>query len=257
MIGTNFKRQARASLQGRWGMTFGAQLLFCLPFLAFELILSWLNSNGPSPIPTKLTKIINTVFWLVLLGPCSLSLQSFYLRIIDNEKLTVDAIFDGFNQFGKALTTYLWMILKLLPWYLLSTLYNLVPDSPNVWISLIFSIPLAIAKIRYDFVFFILSDEPDITPKDALNKSEEMMRGHQVFYIFLMLSFIGWFILGFLSLVVGAFFVGSYYWCTIAHFYRERKARIEDSHSESDDLGSENASIDYVDDGRKDFTTQD
>ena len=45
-------------------------------------------------------------------------------------------------------------------------------------------------------------DNPGIGPKDALDLSEKMMNGHKMELFKLHLSFIGWHILGILTLVI-------------------------------------------------------
>ncbi len=90
--------------------------------------------------------------------------------------------------------------------------------------TLLLIIPGIIAGLSYSMVYFILAENPTISPMDAIRQSKEMMYGHKTEMFMLSLSFIGWCLLGVLSLGIGFLWIGSYMQTSMAIFYQELKA---------------------------------
>ncbi len=91
--------------------------------------------------------------------------------------------------------------------------------------SLLFIIPGIIAGLSYAMVPFILSENPDMAPMDALRLSKEMMRGNKWRLFCLNFSFIGWRLLCILTCGVGFAFLNPYIAQAHASFYRELSPR--------------------------------
>ena len=90
--------------------------------------------------------------------------------------------------------------------------------------SLLFIIPGIIKAYSYRMVPFILSDEPELDGREAINRSREMMNGHKWRTFVLDLSFILWDLLAALTLgLVGIFYVMPYQFATNAELYRVLK----------------------------------
>lgn len=78
-----------------------------------------------------------------------------------------------------------------------------------LWFLLLF-IPGLVKRYAYRMVPYILADNPEIGAKRAIELSNQMTKG-QKFNIFVLdLSFIGWYILGTLALLIGVLFVKPY-----------------------------------------------
>lgn len=73
--------------------------------------------------------------------------------------------------------------------------------------------------------FHILLDHPDKKAVQCMRESYEMMQGNRLRLIFLQLSFIGWYLLIYLSFGVGMIWVLPYVGCTGAHFYLDLRER--------------------------------
>lgn len=91
--------------------------------------------------------------------------------------------------------------------------------------SLLLIIPGIVKSLAYSMTSYIIADEPGIDALDAIKKSQEMMRGHKMELFMLILSFIGWFLLGAITFGVGMFFVMPYYQTTLANFYLELRGK--------------------------------
>jgi hypothetical protein len=84
---------------------------------------------------------------------------------------------------------------------------------------LLLIIPGIVMSYAYSMVPYILTDNPHIGAKRALELSRRMTDGHKGRMWVLELSFIGWFLLGTLALLVGTLFVLPYYNATKAELY--------------------------------------
>jgi len=97
------------------------------------------------------------------------------------------------TMFMRALYTFLWTLLLIIPGIVKSYAYRMVP--------------------------YILAEEPDLDTDSAIRKSMDMTQGEKMNMFVLDLSFIGWYILGALMLGIGIFFVHPYYEATYAQLY--------------------------------------
>lgn len=77
-----------------------------------------------------------------------------------------------------------------------------------------------IKKYSYFMVPYIVAENPDIKPLDAINLSRQMMKGHKWECFVLNLSFIGWDILGFFTVgLLPLFFVNPYKEASFCEYY--------------------------------------
>jgi uncharacterized membrane protein len=74
--------------------------------------------------------------------------------------------------------------------------------------------------------FYILADEPNLRPQEAIQRSREMMRGHKWRLFMLYLSFIGWYLLALLTFGIGYIFLEPYVQQSVANFYEDLKTRV-------------------------------
>lgn len=80
-------------------------------------------------------------------------------------------------------------------------------------------IPMIIKSYEYYMVEYLLCENPDIDWRDALAESKAMMQGNKWATFVLELSFLGWFLLGFLVCCIGTLFIQPYYQATLAQLY--------------------------------------
>jgi uncharacterized membrane protein len=146
---------------------------------------------------------------IILTGPLVLGLSIWSLNILRNDEFDLESLFAGFNNFAKALGTYLLMVLLIVLW------------------SLLFIIPGIVKSLAYSQVIFILADEPEIGAMDALRKSEAMMKGNKTKYFLLGL------ILGLLAIAciftlgIGFLFLFPVSKVAMAKFYEEVRMKYD------------------------------
>lgn len=86
-------------------------------------------------------------------------------------------------------------------------------------------LPALVKSYEYYMVEYILCETPDTDWRDALAQSKEMMKGNKWATFVLELSFLGWFLLGFLVCCIGSLFVQPYYSATFAQLYLKLRNR--------------------------------
>ena len=124
-----------------------------------------------------------------------------YLKLTKKEEISVGDVFSGFSQTGRAL----WLNI-------------LISIFTFLW-SCLLIIPGIIKQYSYSMAFYILADNPELTAREALSKSKEIMNGHKMDLFVLRLSFIGWYLLTVLTLGIASIYTSA----TTANFYNSIK----------------------------------
>jgi uncharacterized membrane protein len=133
----------------------------------------------------------------------SVGYAKFYLNIIDGADAQINDLFKYF-KFWK--TTILANLLRSLYIFL--------------W-SLLCFIPGIIAAYSYVMVPYIMAENPELTAREACERSKQMMDGNRMRLFCLTFSFIGWMFLCTLTCGIGNFVLNPYIEASIADFYRE------------------------------------
>jgi uncharacterized membrane protein len=187
-------RASREALRGKWGIAI-------LTFFIYTLLTTTsgtLRAHG-----SFLT--LSSTLTLIIGGPLALGAAIFSLAIARGKEGNLGQLFDGFNHFATALVTYLLMLLYVFLWLLLLI------------------VPGIIAALGYSMTFYILADDPQIKPQDALKKSKSMMDGHKEKLFYLCLRFLLLAILCILTLGIGFLWLVPYVHVTMAKFYDDVK----------------------------------
>ena len=132
----------------------------------------------------------------------NVGLKGWCLRYARNEVPSVKDVFLGFRIFGKVVPTVLLRDVFIFLW------------------SLLLVIPGIIKGYSYSLVPYLIYENPNLTPKQALKLSETMMDGWKAEAFVLDLSFIGWRLLSALTLgILDVLYVNPYYETAYAMFY--------------------------------------
>ncbi len=142
---------------------------------------------------------------IIIGGPLMLGMTYFSLAFVRREELDYGLLFKGFNNFGNSLLAYLFIIFFTFLWLLL------------------FIIPGIIKGISYSMTFFIMADNPDIKPMEAIDRSMEMMNGYKMKYFLLTLLFVVLTILSSILLFIPLLWLIPYMYVTYAEFYEDIK----------------------------------
>lgn len=86
--------------------------------------------------------------------------------------------------------------------------------------SLLFVIPGIVKAYSYALTPYIIVDDPQISVREAIRKSQKLMSGQKFNLFYLQLSFIGWFLLSCITGGIGFLWFIPYYYTSQAVFYR-------------------------------------
>lgn len=189
---SEYRALARKDLKGNWNWAAGLILIA----VVISLVVAWLTPElGDVLLELLLVGISFTLLDLV---------DNDYKE--DNYFTAVFAIFTRDRIFPVFIT------------WLLSYVFIVL------W-SLLLIVPGIIKSLSYSQAEFIVKDMTDagqeVAATEAINKSRELMNGHKWEYFLLELSFIGWDLLGCLSLGIGFLWILPYIKATEAEYYRK------------------------------------
>ena len=142
---------------------------------------------------------------ILVTPPLSVGICMVYLGLTEGKKAEVGTMFQGFQVFGKSI----WLTI-------------LVAVFTFLW-TLLFYIPGIIKSYSYSMAFYVLADNPEMTAREALRESKEIMKGHKWELFVIYLSFILWHLLAIATLGIAYIYVGPYMSATVANFYQKIK----------------------------------
>ncbi|WP_040951091.1 DUF975 family protein [Gorillibacterium massiliense] len=181
---------ARSQLTGKWGIGVLAMLIN----MAISLIIGAFRND-----------LLSLFLSLLLSGPLTAGLFFVFLKIKRGRETRIPDMFQGFRQFGPTLGLSILQGIFVFLW------------------TLLLIIPGIIAGISYSLAYFILLDQPELNPLEALRQSKQMTKGHKGRLFLLMLSFIGWAILSTLTCGIGYLWLAPYVYTSMANFYDDLK----------------------------------
>ena len=167
-----------------------------------------MSGQEPEPqVSVTFGSFAGSVALIILAGPLTIGLNAFFVKNtlgrFDEISMTTPFV-AAFQNFGRKLGGYLWMLLFTFLW------------------SLLFWIPGIIKGFSYAMSPYILSDCPNVKAKDALKLSMRMMKGHKWEMFVMELSFLGWGILSALTFgILSIFYVDPYMNSSFATYYLE------------------------------------
>jgi uncharacterized membrane protein len=197
---------ARDQLNGVWKKMAFAFFVYGLIFLPYYII-SFIDSfNTFSQNDDAFVSGLSTLLSIAVIvasGPFQLGFDGYFLKRIRGQEIELKNIFDGFKRF---LPSFLLMLLM--------TIFTFL------W-SLLLVIPGIIKGLGYSMAFYIMYDNPEMKPLEALKKSQIMMKGYKGKLFLLWLSFVGWAILGLFTVCIG--YLWLYPYISVANFYENLK----------------------------------
>jgi uncharacterized membrane protein len=216
-----------------------------LSFHTFPLLGSVMDAllgANPQAILSNWYVELGMVVTAVLIALLGYGFVGLALRLSREDKqvsdLEVFAPFSSFAVFGRWLLFYLIFSVKVFLW------------------TLLFIIPGIIALLRYAQAVFLMIDDPELKPNEAIKQSCEMMKGRLLEYFVLGLSFAGWivliilaggiilahdpnnFVLASIVSTAGMLLLRPYLELTFAGYYRELLAVRESKDSGNAEDGS-------------------
>ena len=213
---SEYRRIARENLEGNWkkslGVAFVAAIFGALiagSNFSFEIDLEReIIQQLPDIILSILTAIISassalSLVHFILGGTVQLGYVQILLKQYHHQDFEVKDLFSQFHRFKQGFLMNLLRGLYVFLW------------------TLLFIIPGIVKGYSYAMTPFIMADNPEMTAKEAITASTELMDGHKGDLFMLGLTFIGWDILATLTLGIGHLWLNPYKNAAYAAFYRD------------------------------------
>lgn len=231
MLSSDFRQRARDALSGNWFVAVIAGLIASLvgaissggsvdfdfsgedmEYAELEQVFSMLGIKKELLAAVLgfagLLAVFSLIYMLVSMivgSAVSVGYAQFNLDLVDGASPSVGTLFSRFGQWKNALAARLISGLIVFLW------------------SLLFVIPGIIASYNYVILPYVMADEPNLSPGEALAQSKRLMKGNRWRFFCLEMSFIGWAILSLLTFGIGSLFLLPYTQASHAAFYREIK----------------------------------
>ena len=208
----DLKTKAKAAFKGNYGNSVGAYIIIGLLLAVLGGLITYYtnlsSSEGSSSPVAYVALVIVAVLEVLVINPVAAGLDYFYLKNSNGEKPTVSDAFYFFREgrFSNAVGVLFLKELFLSLW------------------TILLIVPGVIKSYEYRMINYILAENPDMSWKEVFAKSKEMMNGQKMNAFVLDLSFIGWDLLGIVTLgLAGVLYVGPYQEATNAELYKALK----------------------------------
>lgn len=185
--------EAYQTLKGKWAVPMAALLLYIAILIPIQVLIRFVPLAG---YPAN----------IIISAPLMLGFIILTLNIARNKEAVIGQLFDGFNViFTAVIANFLVGVFIILGFILLI-------------------IPAFIVMAHLALVFYVIADEPEISPIDALKKSKELMYGYKWKYIRFILRILGLVLLSFLTLGIALLWVIPVAQVAMAKFYDDVKS---------------------------------
>lgn len=191
------KSQAKQQIKGKIGILF-----------VISLVISALSGFA-----TAILNVIPTVGLMVaavVVTPAfALSITRVYLGLTYGKEPELKDAFTGFDDFFSAFKVQLLVGLYTFLW------------------SLLFVIPGIVKSISYSMSLYVLAENKGKSAKECIAESKQMTEGHKMDLFVLSLSFIGWIMLGMLTLGIAYIWILPYMQATFTNAYNSLKPVVQ------------------------------
>lgn len=232
---SDFRTMAREALRGKWGtailLTIVASVLGVATTATTSVEFKFESETGvviefleeysftilqAGPIATILAVLafVWIILQLVIGGAMTLGYCQFHQNLARKQNAELNTLFIHKDLLWHGFCINFWQILYTFLW------------------MLCFIIPGIMASYSYSMAHFIANDHPEMTAREAIAASKEMMQGHRWRLFCLDISFIGWEILSIFTLGLGSYAVAPYAETARAFFYQDlcdNGMRLEES----------------------------
>ena len=237
MISSDFRTEARRRLSGKWGKA----ACIALAYVAISFLISFIESFFSDSM-TPIFLIINLVIEIPLVFGIIVAFMKLYN---DEEVKSFDFLNLGFSNFAKSWKVSLQILVKMIIPVILVIVscvligvgtvgtYGSIKVASSVAINsfgtvaiigfillIVSSIWTTTKSYYYQIAYFVAVDNSDLTAKEAVEKSKELMTGNRAKLFWLELSFIGWAILAAIPFCIGYLWLAPYIQFATIAFYK-------------------------------------
>ena len=179
----SLKQLAKEQIKGNIGILFLCMLIVVAISSLASAIDKAIGDNS------TVVSLIVSVFVVSILG---YGINLNHINLSRQIKASVPTLFEGFKDYGRVWLTFFFMSLFETLW------------------TLLFVIPGIVKSIAYSFAPYIIAEDPNISPRDAIKRSMEITNGHKGELFVLYLSFIWWILLTGVTFGIAGIYVFPY-----------------------------------------------
>ncbi|MBF8982908.1 DUF975 family protein [Lutibacter sp. B2] len=203
------KNRGWNSLKGRYWISYIAGLILLLgEEEGVTKVIDWVRESSLTVI---ICTLIVVLLYKVFIGyPLIVGGMKYFIELTTNGTTELSDLLCNFRDGNYTNTVKTMFICKL---------------KIFLW-SLLLLIPGIIKSYEYYLVPYILAENPQMDSQEVLALSSQMTDERKFDIFILELSFIGWYILGSICLIVGMTFINPYVYATKAEMYKVLKSTV-------------------------------
>lgn len=227
MVSSDIRKEARTSLKGKWGKG----VLIALVYTLIVYAMQWVANLIP---------VVGAILLLIIEVPIAYGIVVVFMKLKRGEEVSVvDFLKEGFAEFKKTWSVTWNTIKKLIVPFILVIVFAMLGGFGTVmtlmgsgvgavisvigWIGYIVAIIyMSVKSLYYSLSMYILKDNNELTGKEIVEKSAELMNGNRWNYFWLLLTFSGWAILACFTLGIGMFWLLPYIQVAQIIFYEDK-----------------------------------
>lgn len=219
MVSTDFRKEAREKLSGKWGKA----ACITLAYFVISAVLNFIERKTDGAI-----NLVISIAVAIIEVPLSFGFVMSFVRLFNDEEVKAfDFLKSGYNNFKRSWSIAWNTFLKML-WpiaLIIVAVVLLIIGVGTVWTSalkgsvtlsglgamgiisvvliIVASIWMICLSYYYQLAGIIAADNSEMTGKEAVEESRKRMEGKRAKLFFLELSFIGWAILAAFTFGIG------------------------------------------------------
>lgn len=220
-----YRMTAKEKLAGNYGTVIGVYIIYTMILSALSVPSSILSSGMSfllemgsmiMPLFYGLISIPVSFFISMITVVLSVGLSKVTFDIVRGERGEIVTLFHGFrHNMMTVICAYLWILLYLLPAIVvmiiggvISTVMLVMMDGTPALIGgvallvitcIVYIVWIMVISYAVSMTYYLYYDNPDMRARDLVKRSMNLMKGHKMQLFRLYLSYIGYYILGFLS----------------------------------------------------------
>lgn len=221
------KAIAREQLKGKYGTVIATIMAYFAISMILSLTTTFFSSNQNNTSGVIMSMLMSLIISL-LMTVLSLGFTKMFINIAREEEYQTTDLFWGFKNHPDKIiiATVLMFLIAIIPFCpaIIFTVCFIITKNTFIGILMVIAyIAGIIADMVISFMYaqvpLILADNRDVSAMEALRLSRKMMKGNKLRYFYLKITFIGWVLLGVLSMGIAYLWIIPYITLTEVHFY--------------------------------------
>lgn len=242
MISSDFRAEARRKLSGKWGKAACMTLAYSFVFFVLGFI------QGLMPEDSIISSIFSILVYIIEI-PLAFGLLLSFINLYNEKEISAFGFFSlGFNNFSKSWGIFFQTLLKMIVPVIVLIVFTIIMTiglSGSMVSTFVFTnnsasstsgfmglfvvgiigfiasiIWVTVKSYYYMLSYIIAADNPNLTAKEAVAESKELMNGNRAKLFWLQLSFIGWAILATFTFGIGYLWLMPYIQFAMIAFYK-------------------------------------